>query len=297
MAEEKKIDIPHQWEQLILTRLHGVLLVIGAPDVGKSTFAQYLFQRLCAESDCAAYLDGDPGQSRLGPPTTMTVAVNLNGDQSFPPRGQCWRSFVGAVSPRGHMLPMLVSGSRLVQAAQGVGAEMIVYDTTGLVDPVQGGAALKLAKIDLLRPTAVFAIQHGQELESLLLPLRRSRRVRVVDLQPSPARQTRDRPTRQDHRASQFAKYFASARSLVIDWSRLAVLPSPRFILNRLAALEDANGFTLGLGIVEQVDGKSRQVTLKTPLDSLDKVDTLRLGDLVLEPQMFRDQWLARLES
>jgi polynucleotide 5'-kinase involved in rRNA processing len=195
------------------------------------------------------------------------------------------------------MLPMLVSGSRLVQAAQGVGAEMIVYDTTGLVDPAQGGAALKLAKIDLLRPTAVFAIQHGQELESLLLPLRRSRRVRVVDLQPSPARQTRDRPTRQDHRASQFAKYFASARSLVIDWSRLAVLPSPRFILNRLAALEDANGFTLGLGIVEQVDGKSRQVTLKTPLDSLDKVDTLRLGDLVLEPQMFRDQWLARLES
>jgi polynucleotide 5'-kinase involved in rRNA processing len=85
MAKEKKIDIPRQWEQLILTRLHGVLLVIGAPDVGKSTFAQYLFQRLCAESDCAAYLDGDPGQSRLGPPTTMTVAVNLNEINPFHP--------------------------------------------------------------------------------------------------------------------------------------------------------------------------------------------------------------------
>jgi polynucleotide 5'-hydroxyl-kinase GRC3/NOL9 len=297
MSEEKKIDVPRQWEQLTLTRLHGTLLVIGAPDVGKSTFAQYLFRRLCAESYCVAYLDGDPGQSRLGPPTTMTVVVGVNEDKSFPPRGQCWRSFVGAVSPRGHMLPMLVSGSRLVQAAQGVGAEVIVYDTTGLVDPAQGGTALKLAKIDLLRPTAVFAIQRGQELESLLLPLRRSRRVRVVDLQPSPARQMRDRPARQDHRASQFAKYFVSARSLVVDWSRLAVLPSPRFILNRLVALEDANGFTLGLGIVKQVDGKTRQVTLETPLNSLDKVDTLRLGDLVLEPHTFRDQRLLRPES
>jgi polynucleotide 5'-hydroxyl-kinase GRC3/NOL9 len=293
MAEEEKIDIPRQWEQLTLTQLHGTLLVIGAPDMGKSTFAQYLFQRLCAESDCVAYLDGDPGQSRLGPPTTMTMAVSVNGDQSFPPQGQRWRSFVGAVSPRGHMLPMLVSGSRLTQAAQGVGAETIVYDTTGLVDPAQGGTALKLAKIDLLRPTVVFAIQRGQELEALLLPLRRSRRVRVVDLQPSPARQMRDRPTRQDYRASKFAKYFASARSLVVDWRRLAVLPSPRFILNRLVALEDANGFTLGLGMVKQVDGKIRQVTLETPLSSLDKVDALRLGDLVLEPQTFRDQWLG----
>ena len=192
---------------------------------------------------------------------------------------------------------MLVNGSRLVQAAQGVGAEMVVYDTTGLVDPAQGGTALKLAKIDLLRPTVVFAIQRGQELESLLLPLRRSRRVRVVDLQPSPARQVRDRPARQDRRASQFAKYFVSARSLVVDWSRLAVLPSPRFILNRLVALEDANGFTLGLGVVKQVEGKARQVTLETPLDSLDKVDTLRLGDLVLEPHTFRDQRLLRPES
>ena len=297
MAEEEKIDIPHQWEQLTLDRLRGILLVIGAPDMGKSTFAQYLFQRLCAESCCLAYLDGDPGQSRLGPPTTMTVAVSIDGDQSFPPRGQCWRSFVGAVSPRGHMLPMLVSGSRLVQAAQGVGAETIVYDTTGLVDPAQGGAALKLAKIDLLRPTVVFAIQGGCELESLLLPLRLSRRVRVVDLRPSPARQMRDRPTRQDHRASQFATYFASAHSLVVDWRRLAVLPSPRFMLNRLAALEDANGFTLGLGIVKQVDSKTRQVTLETPLDSLDKVDTLRLGDLILEPQTFRDQRLVKTET
>lgn len=286
----QQIDVPRTWEQLHLDKLEGVLMVIGAPDLGKSTLAQYLYRRLCAESPQVAYLDGDPGQSTLGPPATMTLAVNSQGDCSFPPEGQMWRSFTGAVSPRGHMLPLLVGASRLVRAAHRAGAETIIYDTTGLVDPAQGGTALKLAKIDLLRPAVVFALQRGQELESLLVPLRRSRRVRVVDIPPSPARQSRDTPTRQAHRAAQFARYFAPAQPLTVDWRRLAVVPSPRFVLNRLVALEDAAGFTLGLGIVTRNDPRAGQVTLLTPLASLEGVDMLHLGDVVLDPQTFRDQ-------
>jgi hypothetical protein len=49
-----------------LAHLRGTLMVIGAPDTGKSTFAQYLYRRLCAESRCVAYLDGDPGQEMGG---------------------------------------------------------------------------------------------------------------------------------------------------------------------------------------------------------------------------------------
>jgi polynucleotide 5'-hydroxyl-kinase GRC3/NOL9 len=293
MAADIKPDIPRPWAQLNLTRLYGTVLVIGAPDVGKSTFAHYLYRRLCAEARSVAYLDGDPGQSTLGPPTTMTLALSISGSDSFPPPGQRWRSFVGAVSPRGHMLPLLTSASRLVQAAQETGAEVVIYDTTGLIDPVHGGTALKLAKIDLLRPTVLYALQLGQELESLLIPLRRSSRVRVVDVQPSPARRARDRSSRQVHRAGQFARYFAAARPLRVDWRQLAVLPSPRFSQNRLVALEDVNGFTLGLSIVQRHNPKVGQVTLLTPRDSLAEVDALRLGDLVLDSQTFRDQRLV----
>ncbi len=289
---EKQIDVPRAWEQLKLTQLHGVLLVIGAPDVGKSTFARYLYQRLCTELRCVAYLDGDPGQSTLGPPTTMTLAVGRVEDKSFPPRGRYWRSFVGAVSPRGHMLPMLVGASQLIQMGQEARAEVIIYDTSGLVDPAQGGTALKLAKIDLLRPAVVFAIQRANELESLLLPLRRSRRVRVVDLRSSLAIQPRDTITRQTYRAARFAHYFAAARPLKIDWRRLAVFPSLHFIPHRLVALEDGRGLTLDLGIVRQYDVETRQVTLHTPLQSLAQVDALRLGDLTLNSDTFRDQRL-----
>ena len=158
------VNVPTEWEQLTVARLRGTLLVIGATDVGKTIFARYLYQRLCSQSRRAAYLDGDPGQSTLGPPTVMTLAVGLRGDGSFPPRGGVWQSFVGAVSPRGHMLQVLVGASRLGRAAYDGGAEVLVYDTTGLVDAALGGLALKLAKVDLLRPTAVFALQRALEL-------------------------------------------------------------------------------------------------------------------------------------
>jgi polynucleotide 5'-kinase involved in rRNA processing len=90
----------------------------------------------------------------------------------------------------------------------------------------------------------------------------------------------------------QFAKYFAAARPLKVDWVRLAVLPAPHFVLNRLVALEDENGFILGLSIVQKNEVKARQVTLLTPLETLDGVDALRLGDVVLDPKTFRDQRL-----
>ena len=286
-------DIPRAWSHLELAHLRGTLMVIGAPDTGKSTFAQYLYRQLCAESRCVAYLDGDPGQSTLGPPTTMSLVIGTSGDTAFPPQGKTWRSFVGAVTPRGHMLPVLVGAARLVQAAQAYGADAIVYDTSGLVSPTEGGLNLKLSKIDLLRPSTVFSIQREQELEPLITPLRHSRRVRVVDLQPSPSIQPRNTLTRQAYRASRFAQYLHAARPLTVDWERLAVLPSPGFVFHRLAALEDADGFTLSLGIVQVADLCKKQVELLTPLKSIDGVDTLRLGDLTLDPQTFRDQPLT----
>jgi polynucleotide 5'-kinase involved in rRNA processing len=42
-------------------------------------------------------------------------------------------------------------------------------DTTGLVDPSQGGKALKQWKIELRAPTTVIGLQRRQELEPILI--------------------------------------------------------------------------------------------------------------------------------
>ncbi len=284
-----EIDVPPDWEKLPSASLKGVILVVGAPDTGKSTFARYLYRRLCARHEHVGFIDGDMGQATLGPPTTMTLALNEPEDDVFPPAGPRHRAFVGDVTPRGHMLPTLVGAHRLVQKAREEGPTAIVFDTTGLVGPERGGGALKRAKIDLLRPAAVVGIQHERELEHLLHPLRLSGRTRVVDLPASRAAHRRDYTVRREHRASQFRRYFVDTHPLEIDWQRLAVLPEPAFAPNHLVALEDKGGFTLALGIVAEENSARDTVTLHTPLATSDEVNAIHLGDLALDPRSFRE--------
>jgi polynucleotide 5'-kinase involved in rRNA processing len=68
------------------------------------------------------------------------------------------------------------------------------------------------------------------------------------------------------------------------------VFPLPRFTLNRLVALEDREGFVVGFGSVLGIDHQARQVTLLTPLRSLERVVSLKLGVILLDPAKFRDQ-------
>jgi polynucleotide 5'-kinase involved in rRNA processing len=190
------------------------------------------------------------------------------------------------------MLQVLTGAARLVAGGFEAGAQAIVYDTTGLLDPAQGGINLKMAKIDLLRPEVLFAIQQDRELEPLLKPLRHSRRVQVLNLPSSPASRNRDIPLRRAYRARKFADYFADAHFLRVEWPRFAVFPAPRFDQKRLVAMEDAKGFTIGLGIVQEFDRSSKTVLFLTPLSSMESVDAIRLGDAMVDPETFEDRSL-----
>lgn len=291
-GEGASIEIPAAWDNLTFSAIEGVILVIGATDTGKTTFARYLYRRLAHHHERLAFLDGDVGQATLGPPTTMTLALSEPGGDGFPPAGPCFRVFVGDISPGGHMLSAVVGAHKLVRKARDAGATAIVFDTTGLVDRAQGGGALKRAQVELLRPGVVVGLQRWTELEHLLVPLRCSRRTRVIDRRVAEAVQCRDVPTRQKHRAGRFRRYFERAHTLEMDWRGRAIVPGPSFKPSRLVALEDAEGFVLALGIVTACDRSRCSVEIYTPLDSLDDVDTIRLGDVALDPETFRDRRL-----
>jgi hypothetical protein len=96
------LNIPPAWNTIELGEARGTLMVIGATDTGKSTFARYLYRRLGAEPGRqVAYLDGDPGQSTLGPPTTRHFALGTSGEVSFPPEGQT-AALCSRDAPRAH---------------------------------------------------------------------------------------------------------------------------------------------------------------------------------------------------
>lgn len=291
MKNQIGFHIPSEWERIDLSGLQGILMVIGASDTGKSTFARYLFERLKNRdmSGHTAFLDGDPGQASLGPPATLTICERLPSDEGFAAGEGVRRYFIGNTSPRGNFLPMLVGAARLARLAFDGGAGAIIYDTSGFIDPQAGALALRQAEIDLLQPAMIFALQRQQELDALLIPLRRTGRVRLAVVKPVSVVLRRSPDERRRYRQGRFSLYFRNAARQEIDWSRLAIWPAPRFSLNRLAALEDQAGFTLGLGIVVEIDPPQHRITLLTPLASLQAVSALRLGDLVLDPHTFLD--------
>jgi polynucleotide 5'-hydroxyl-kinase GRC3/NOL9 len=198
----------------------GVCLVVGDVDTGKSTFSEALGHRCAQAGIRTALLDADLGQSRLGPPTTVAYEM-LGAD--VPPGaspsggpGAWW--FVGDTSPQYRPLAALVGTVRMAQAAGAAGAECLIVDTCGWVRG-SAAAALKEAKLALLRPRHVVALQRGEELEPILAPCRFRRDIVVHRLRPSPRVRPRSQERRRAHRQRMFAEHFADAveREFALD--------------------------------------------------------------------------------
>lgn len=283
------IHIPPEWQRIAPASLKGTIMVIGKSDTGKTTLARYLFQQLCHYYK-VGFLDCDVGQSTLGLPTTMTLALSgIAGEPNSPSQGKAFSYFIGSTSPRGHMLPIVVGARKLQAKAQEAGAEAIIVDTTGLVDRTAGGGALKHWKIELLQPSTLVSLARGSELEHILWPWRRDRRVRVHELRVSRHVQERDRETRIHYREKRFRNYFEQAGTLEVPIRSTVVFGIEEISQGRVLAFQDEGGFTLALGVAQEFERSSQTLTVRTPLTSMEGVSSIRFGTLRLDPATGRE--------
>jgi polynucleotide 5'-hydroxyl-kinase GRC3/NOL9 len=266
------ITVPSAWSDLDLAALRSPLLIVGAPNSGKSTFAHWLHEQLAQAGRRVAFLDGDVGQNKLGPPTALTLAL---------PELVHW--FVGDVSPRGRMLPLVVGAGRLARRALEAGAETVVVDTTGLVQAIHGGVALKHALVDQLQPETLLAFRRGDELEAILAPLRRLPRPRVIELPVCQAVRRRETPERQAHRAEAFRLYFDGASVVRLSLRGRAVFGGRAFAPRRLLALQDADGFALALCVIVAYNQARDELDARAPLKDLRAVASVQLGAIAVD--------------
>jgi polynucleotide 5'-hydroxyl-kinase GRC3/NOL9 len=274
------IDIPASWEwsaaEIVRHRWRKVL-VLGDMDRGKSTYCRFLSHRLYAAGLRVAMVDADVGQKDIGPPATITLGYpgNALAPAAVPP--VAWY-FVGAVTPVGHLLPMVIGTRQLVDAAQ---AAVVVINTTGFITGV--GGVLKGYKIEAIQPDVVVALEQHTELQPLL---RAYRNYRTLRLRPAARVQIKTPEQRREARERAFWGYFQAAPEVVLPCRKLifqrAAVPAG-FDRNLLCGVADRRNKGLGLALITGIDWDQGCISLCTPVPAA-HIRIIQGGDLYLTP-------------
>jgi polynucleotide 5'-hydroxyl-kinase GRC3/NOL9 len=224
---DNPIDLPPGWEAAAAAILSsdGVTLVLGGPDSGKSTLCRYVLAVAHAAGKQIALIDGDLGQSHLGPPATLGLNIypprNLNNSGLFPDS----LYFIGQTSPPGKFLELTVGLHRLAQVARSRGCWRLIVNTSGFING-PAGVRLKMAKAETLAPAFCLGLQRDRELEPVLAPLRYFC-PHVLTLSVSSQARSKLFTQRRLYRQERFAGYFASACPQALDLDKVVWLGFP----------------------------------------------------------------------
>jgi len=264
------------------------VVLFGGIDSGKTTLSKILIRAALAAGRSPAYLDADPGQKSVGPPTTVGLRLisseaDLESESLSVADAQV---FVGATTPQGNLLPLVTGAARLQALAFDRGADFVVVDTSGLVSGVYG-QLLKYHKVETLRPDLVVGLRRGEELDPLLGIIRRFFDSEVLSLGIHPAVVPTSVEQRAANREGAMARYFTEPlqRWRVKPTVFMPALPAffDLMEVDRLVVgLADGVGGCLGMGYLEH-SGEEGIVRLISPVADAPKA--LRLGSVRIDEQ------------
>ncbi|UCG50441.1 MAG: GTPase [Candidatus Latescibacterota bacterium] len=292
-AQNKKtFDVEDPWRELVSALESDAswrsLVVVGTVDSGKSTLCRFIGAHFAHQFRTAA-VDCDPGQSVLGPPTTLGFAWEpLATDQPVAMR------FIGSTSPAGHYMQMLTGIRRLADRAVELGAERQIFDSSGY-PATQIGKEFFFQKLDLLAPDHVAALQEDDELEPLLRLFAGRAKPRIHRLPISRSVIGRNQATRRVYRQEKFKRYFKDGFEQMLALDRVGLRGVTQALevsvnwRNRLVGLCDADGYAVVLGILKQVNRDRSRVWLHGPPFKNDRIASVELGSVRLDHRSGRE--------
>lgn len=290
---ESEFEISGEWRRLLeeLATVDGrrCVYLLGATDQGKTTLCRYLLAGLRGSRRCAI-IDCDTGQSTIGPPATLGLALFDTGKEE--PVSILLR-FAEDTSPRGHFMPFLAGARRLLDRAFVAGAELVLVDSPGYVDE-EAAVEFQVHMIDLLAPDLIVAIQKERELEPILGCFNGDPVSRILRLAPSPKARTRTQTERRAFREGAFREYFAFAaeRELCLEGRSIRGRLPPSFRgedwHGLLIALCDRGRFVIALGVVLGLEMERRALLLFAPPFDEHGVTSIHVGTTRLKPEWLR---------
>jgi len=261
----------------------GICLILGAADTGKTTLTMALAKQLaCGQR--VGIVDADVGQSRIGPPTTVGWAVVENQQTDFSQLSVGGISFVGQVTPVGHLLQLTAAIVQCVQQVSKV-TELIIVDTPGLIRG-PAAAALWWAVQQILKPRLILAVQRQDELSGILSGLK-SFDLQLKRIECPPQIAIKSPQERQSYRKSQFVSYFRDAGLYNINLADVAVQPgrnlSGESFINRLVALRNQKGIDVALGLITGWQQEGHVMVVKAPPLDINQICCLVIGDITID--------------
>jgi len=249
-ASLEEIDgstVPVSWEtaseEIVSMKKPNTVMIMGEVDSGKTSFCVYLANEALKRKLKVAVIDGDLGQSDIGPPSTIgfcqiTVPVRdlfeLEAENAY---------FFGVTSPSSVISKVITRLTSLSNTVSGADVDFLILNTDGWVD---GEDAIKY-KIELTKsvaPDVVVGIQGKNELVPILSALKDVKTIAVDS--PSVIRK-RDREKRKILRQLSYKKYLKGAKvqSFSLNWIRVegALLTSNNHpITERVEKIRDLLG-------------------------------------------------------
>ncbi|MFQ6123590.1 MAG: Clp1/GlmU family protein [Candidatus Heimdallarchaeota archaeon] len=216
--------IPKLWgdlaNQLIMTR-EALWMIIGGPDTGKTGLITFLVNQCLLKNRNTAIIDSDIGQSNIGPPTTIGLAMPSSPEIFLSNHPMKQGYFIGSTSPRSHLLQTCCGVRKLVDSAYDLGAEIVLLDTSGYIEG-SAARALKYHKAVLIEPSSILALQRENELEHILTSL--DSFAPIVRMDPPFSVQLKNHDIRGTYRETRFKKVFAGARSVTFSFKDVRLL-------------------------------------------------------------------------
>ncbi|MFQ6036551.1 MAG: Clp1/GlmU family protein [Sedimentisphaerales bacterium] len=261
----------------------GICLILGAADTGKTTLATALAQHL-AQRQPVGIIDADIGQSHIGPPTTVGWAVVDKPQLDFSQLAPAGISFVGHVTPVGHLLQLTAA---IVQGADQLSkvTDLVIIDTPGLIKG-SAAAALWWAVQQILKPRLILAVQRQDELSGILCGLK-SFDLQLEKIESPPQMAIKSLQVRQAYRKKQFISYFRHARPYNISLADVAVQPgrdlSRESFINRLIALRNKEGIDVALAVITGWQQSGKVIVVKAPPLEISQICCLIIGDITID--------------
>src|SRR3972149_5125094 len=226
-ASVEEVDgntIPTSWnepyEELSNTQTKPpIVMVLGATDSGKTSFCTYIINKLTSQKKKVAILDGDLGQSDIGPPCTIAYAsvtrpttdlFNLQAKNAI---------FIGSTSPENAVDKVIEGLFLLKKEILAVNPDVVVINTDGWIEG-EKAVAYKMRLLERIKPDVIVCIQQKDELSPLLENLGQYKKVVV---ETSLAIGQRDKEKRKNLRELGYIKYLRNAKlqSFPLGWLKI----------------------------------------------------------------------------